>query len=626
MARPSAASRRIEPSETPAKARPSHSPQTRRSSIARRVFCASRLMSSSASDAASTSSALLSEPASARIAASRVSLSSLRSCMAAVASSSSFLTAGSCSASRALSTKGSMAGSAPPVRAVAAACRSALWGDSSVRTESASAMRARTRLFTTISTFLPSTSISPSAADLSTSAAFGSPSATSAAIAAIFSSLSSEASFSSALRSSAKAEADMKRAASAAAPFPCNSTLDLLVRHQRGLVLLLVVARDKRAPGLRLHRALGLPDDRELAVGLHFADVHRLVQVMVLLVHLGDEARGRLEGLAVDRGPHLVDLEALRLLDRLLPHVDADVGCFHRIVGERLVLVAGDVLRLGKAAPLLRELAVLRVLDRHEVVPCREMADERLGVHAAQLLFAHRERAHRNVGRVEGLVGGLLIGGHVRVAVDRRDHRGLAALGELLDVGDDRLIVGVAEGGVDLIDVLVRDPLGLEERAQDLVRGAWIDVVGAEQHEALGAAAVLGHQVLDRRDRLLVGRGARVEHVLRDLLAFVLYGVEEKPVQLLEHRQHGLARHRGPAAEDDSHLILRDELARLLGEERPVGGRVDHHRLDLHAHDASLGVDLLDRHERDIFKDRFADRHRSGERVEDADLDRLLLR
>jgi hypothetical protein len=35
------------------------------------------------------------------------------------------------------------------------------------------------------------------------------------------------------------------------------------------------------------------------------------------------------------------------------PHVDADVGGFHRVVGQRLVLVAGDVLGLGVGAHFL---------------------------------------------------------------------------------------------------------------------------------------------------------------------------------------------------------------------------------------------------------------------------------
>ena len=121
--------------------------------------------------------------------------------------------------------------------------------------------------------------------------------------------------------------------------------------------------------------------------------------------------------------------------------------------------------------------------------------------------------------------------------------------GELLDVGDDGLVVAVTERRVLLHDVLVGDALRREEVAQDLVGGARVDVVGAEQHPALGAAALLAHQVLDRRDRLLVRRRARVEDVVRRLLALVLHRVEEQAVQLLEHRQHRLARHRGPAAE-----------------------------------------------------------------------------
>src|SRR5205814_3880462 len=122
-------------------------------------------------------------------------------------------------------------------------------------------------------------------------------------------------------------------------------------------------------------------------------------------------------------------------------------------------------------------------------------------------------------------------------------------------------------------------------------------------------------------DRLLVGRGPRVEDVLRELLAFVLHGIVEEPVQLFEDRQHRLAGDGGPAAEDGRHLVLRNELARLLREERPVRGGIDHHRLDLHAEDAALGVDLLEGHERDFLERRLADGHRSGERVEDTDLD-----
>ena len=156
-----------------------------------------------------------------------------------------------------------------------------------------------------------------------------------------------------------------------------------------------------------------------------------------------------------------------------------------------------------------------------------------------------------------------------------------AAGGKLLDVGDDGLVIAVAERRVDLFDILVLHAFAVQEGAQDLVGGARIDVIGAQQEEALGAAAVLAQQVFHRRDRLLVRCRTGIEHVRRHLFAFVLHRVEQQPVQLLKHRQHRLARHRGPAAEHRRHLIPAQQLARLLGEQRPVGGRIHHHRLQL---------------------------------------------
>src|SRR5258708_7511915 len=310
MARPSAASSRIEPSEMPAKASPSHSPQARRFSTASRPMPASRRMTGSAGSALSA------------------------------------------------------------------------------QVNGSTALSPRT-----MNTCLPEVCISPWASAFSTTSALGSPSATSAAIAARRSSPSPNARVSTAARSSASTGGAQhkKRAAetmAAAARVPPENTLGLFDGHQRRLVLLLVVAGNERTPRLGLDRSLGLPHHVELAVGLHLADEHGLVQVMVLLVHLGRDARGRREGLAGHRRGHLLDVEALRLLDRLLPHVHADVSRFHRIVGERLVLVAGDVLRLGIRGPLLDELGVGRRLDRHELVPRREVPDARLWVDTAPVFLA----------------------------------------------------------------------------------------------------------------------------------------------------------------------------------------------------------------------------------------------
>src|SRR5688572_24638966 len=367
-------------------------------------------MSSSGSEAASARRARVLDAASSRIAARRDSLSPSLTCMPAAVISSTARTSPSLSFSSAFCTSGSIAALASP-SARAAARRSAASLELSLNAPSALATAPRSRLLAITSSRPPFTSSLektsrarlsrttatrlstvwrfPSAKASRSSAAFGSPSATSAAIASIFSSPSPNASFSTAAGSRAQHEKDMKRAATKAAPFFPERKLGLLVRHEGGLILLLVVARDERAPRLRLDRTLGLPHHVELAVGFYFADVYRLMQVVILLVHLGDEARRRLEGLAAHGDAHLVDLEALRLLYRLLPHVDADVGGFHRVVGERLVLVAGDVLRLRIGRPLLDEAVVLGVLHRHEVIPCREMADEGLGIDPTQFFFTH---------------------------------------------------------------------------------------------------------------------------------------------------------------------------------------------------------------------------------------------
>ena len=225
--------------------------------------------------------------------------------------------------------------------------------------------------------------------------------------------------------------------------------------------------------------------------------------------------------------------------------------------------------------------------DALEVVPRGEVADERLGVEPRQFLFADRERDHRDVFRRDLLVAELLVERHVGVAVDRRDDRGLlAGRAEALDRRDARLPVGVAERRVVDRDVGGGDALRLEVRLEDAVGRARVDVVGALEHPPRHADLL--HQVVDGRDRLLVGRSAGVDDVLRRLLTFVLHRVEQQAVVLLEDRQHRLARHRRPAAEDDGDLVLLEQLARLLGEQRPVGGRIDDHRFELAAEQPAL--------------------------------------
>src|SRR5262245_30786489 len=95
------------------------------------------------------------------------------------------------------------------------------------------------------------------------------------------------------------------------------------------------------APRLRLDQALRARDDLELTVLEDLADEYRPVGVLVVLVHL-DRAARRRERLAVDGLADRIDIEALGLLDRLLPDVDPEVRGLHRIVGNALV-AAGQV-------------------------------------------------------------------------------------------------------------------------------------------------------------------------------------------------------------------------------------------------------------------------------------------
>ena len=71
-------------------------------------------------------------------------------------------------------------------------------------------------------------------------------------------------------------------------------------------------------------------------------------------------------------------------------------------------------------------------------------------------------------------------------------------------------------------------------------------------------------------------------------------------------------------------LSLAISSLRLFGEQRPVRGGIDDHRLELLAEHAAFLVLLVDQHQHDVFQRRLADRHRAGERVKNADLDRVL--
>src|SRR6202011_3361668 len=84
-------------------------------------------------------------------------------------------------------------------------------------------------------------------------------------------------------------------------------------------------------PCIAGHQARGLPHHVELAVALDLADEHRLGDVVVRQ-HLR-RATGQVRRLGARESiDHLVRIGRLHFLDRLHPHVEADVVRFHRIV------------------------------------------------------------------------------------------------------------------------------------------------------------------------------------------------------------------------------------------------------------------------------------------------------
>src|SRR5690606_2922705 len=158
--------------------------------------------------------------------------------------------------------------------------------------------------------------------------------------------------------------------------------------------------------------------------------------------------------------------------DRLCPQVESDHGSFHRVIGDALLV-------LDEAVPVADELLVGRYIDAHEVVPGRQVADQRAGVDTGQLFFTHREGDDRNVFGGDLLVTQFLVERHVGIAVDGGDHSGFLAGGtKLLDVRNDALPVGMAERGVVDHDVPGIHTLALQVGLKDLVGGTRVNIVG----------------------------------------------------------------------------------------------------------------------------------------------------
>ena len=93
----------------------------------------------------------------------------------------------------------------------------------------------------------------------------------------------------------------------------------------------------------------------------------------------------------------------------------------------------------------------------------------------------------------------------------------------------------MAEWGVVDHDVGSRYPLGLQIGFKDLVGGTRVDIVSPEQSPTLDT---ISHQIIHRRNGLLVGCGTCVEHILGGLFTFILHRIEQNAVELFDHRQY----------------------------------------------------------------------------------------
>ena len=136
-----------------------------------------------------------------------------------------------------------------------------------------------------------------------------------------------------------------------------------------------------------------------------------------------------------------------------------------------------------------------------------------------------------------------------------------------------------------LLDQLLHDAVGLPR----------VDVVRADQ---IGARAEVGGHVLRELDAVLVGRGTRVDQVVRELEALVERGIEQQFVPALDDRNDGLAAARHIAAEDGVHAVFDNQLFGERGIDARVRLCVIHHRNHLATIHATAVVDFLDAQQR----------------------------
>ena len=357
-----------------------------------------------------------------------------------------------------------------------------------------------------------------------------------------------------------------------------------------------------------------MADDVELTVRLNFTDQNWFGQVVVWQHDSGSACQvGEL--LARKRVDDGVNVGGACRGYSVHPHVKADVVRFHRVVRHARIVT-------DKAMPCVDEGRVFCGISRHEVVPSCQVANEVGGIEAREFFFTDGEGNNWDVFGRDALGCEFFVEADVCVAVDGRNHANRFTVSAQCDnVGHDGCPVRVTERGVVHKDVFSGDAFGLKIAFENVVGGAWVDIVGAQKREFLNTK--LFEEVVNRRDRLLVRSSTRVENVARGFFAFVLNGVEQQAVQFFKHGENRFTRDRGPVAENHIHVVNGQQFTCLFRKERPVGRRVDHNGFDFTAQQTALCVLLCDQHQHGVFESGFRNGHRAREGVQHANLDRV---
>ena len=248
-----------------------------------------------------------------------------------------------------------------------------------------------------------------------------------------------------------------------------------------------------------------------------------------------------------------------------------------------------------------------------KIIPRAIIARHFLGRQFSQFILADAHGDDRNF---FGLDTGLLqrlVKRDVRIADDRAQNNVRLRLDNFFD---GTLNVRASEKNVFLAHKL------RAERGQfvldDSVDAVRPDVILSDEKNPFPDGVITP---FDRRNDLLVRRRAGVNDIRRFLQTFVRHRINQQMIVTLDDRLHVFAARRSPAAENRANLFLRDQSLCLFGKRRPVGFSVGNDRLDAPAQQSAFGVDFFNRQHFAVDHGFFADGHRAGSGMKNADFD-----